>query len=77
MEKRILFFTPDGEHELEVVIYFKKGYDDYGIEGSQWITYELEEFILFEDKKDVTDMYYTWSLEWQELLDGEIEMSLY
>jgi hypothetical protein len=74
MEKRIMFFTPDGEHELDVVVHFTISYDDYGVDGSQC---EAKEFILYEDKKNVTHMYENWPQEWKDELDGDIERSFY
>jgi hypothetical protein len=77
MEKRIMFFTPDGEHELDVVVHFTISYDDYGVDGSRFEYCEAKEFILYEDKKNVTEIYDTWPQDWKDELDSEIEHSFY
>jgi hypothetical protein len=77
MEKRITFYTPDGEHELDVVVHFTMSYDDYGVDGSQFTYCESKEFILYEDKKNVTEVYDTWPQDWKDELDSEIEYLFY
>ena len=77
MTKKIMFFTPDGEHELDVVVHFTISYDDYGVDGSRFEYCEAKEFILYEDKKNVTEIYDTWPQDWKDELDSEIEHSFY
>jgi hypothetical protein len=77
MEKRITFYTPDGERELDVVVHFTMSYDDYDVDGSQYVYCEAKEFILYEDKKNVTEIYDTWPQDWKDELEGDIERSFY
>jgi hypothetical protein len=52
-------------------------YEDYGVDGSQFTYCESKEFILYEDKKNVTEVYDTWPQDWKDELDSEIEYLFY